>query len=280
MILKKYKKLKNRILIINNKTYRTIIKQIFPELTFDRYREDDEDNFYFNIRSVIKEQDVFIDIIKNYDKYVYTKKIYLLPWYDMNDPLIVYSYNSKYKIRIQKFIDYIDMFTKMKRCNYNGSLWDTTIEYNIFKKYNTIKPSDNIRMIYSMFNQYVMKNYHYNLPVVKYMTQYSVNNVSTPPVTAPSIAPPSIPKPPPPSIPKPPPPSESIIPPSSVPIPDKKPDEADDEEPRKKKVIADINNPTIVIGQASVYEDKSLDINQLLDALNKKIESLNNILRN
>jgi hypothetical protein len=312
MILKKYKKLKNRILIINNKTYRTIIKQIFPELTFDRYREDDEDNFYFNIRSVIKEQDVFIDIIKNYDKYVHTKKIYLLPWYDMNDPLIVYSYNNKYKIRIQKFIDYIDMFTKMKRCNYNGSLWDTTIEYNIFKKYNTIKPSDNIQMIYSMFNQYVMKNYHYNLPVVKYMTQYSVNNVSTPPVTAPSIAPPSVPRPsPPPSIPKPPPPSipkplpssEPIIPPSSVPKeePDEKPDEEpkkepekepkeepeekpkeEDDEPYIQKKIAnsDETNPNPNPGQSSVYEDKSLDINQLLDALNKKIESLNNILRN
>jgi hypothetical protein len=280
MILKKYKKLKNRILIINNKTYRTIIKQIFPELTFDRYREDNEDNFYFNIRSVIKEQDVFIDIIKNYDKYVHTKKIYLLPWYDMNDPLIVYSYNSKYKIRIQKFIDYIDMFTKMKRCNYNGSLWDTTIEYNIFKKYNTIKPSDNIRMIYRMFNQYVMKNYHYNLPVVKYMTQYSVNNISTPPVTAPSIAPPSVPKPPPPSVPKPPPPTGTTIIPKK-PSSTTETDDDDDDAPIMKKLPPGIdgNNP-LPPGQTSVYEDKSQDINELLDALNKKIESINNILRN
>jgi hypothetical protein len=268
MILKKYKKLKNRILIINNKTYRTIIKQIFPELTFDRYREDDEDNFYFNIRSVIKEQDVFIDIIKNYDKYVHTKKIYLLPWYDMNDPLIVYSYNSKYKIRIQKFINYIDMFTRMRRCNYNGSLWDTTIEYNIFKKYNMVKPSDNIRTVYNMFNQYVMKNYHYNLPVVKYMTQYSVNNISTPYVTAPSTVPPSLPKlpPPPPSVPKPPPPS----------VPAEEPDE-----PRITKVIAnaDEENP-IPEGQKTGNIDKTVDINELLDTLNKKIESINNILRN
>ena len=283
MILKKYKKLKNRILIINNKTYRTIIKQLFPELNVDRYREDDKDNFYFNIRSVIKEQDVYIDIIKNYDKYVHTKKIYLLPWYDMNDPLIVYSYNSKYKIRIQKFIDYIDMFTKMKRCNYNGSLWDTTIEYNIFKKYNMVKPSDNIKTVYSMFNQYVMKNYHSNLPVVKYMTQYSVNNILTPNVTTPSTVPPNQSLIHPSNVPKPLPNQPTIIPHSNVPQP-KLPDENDDDEDetnviKKLPPGADGTDPTPP-GQTSVYQDKSHDINELLDALNKKIESINNILRN
>ena len=323
MILKKYKKLKNRILIINNKTYRTIIKQIFPELTIDKYREDNEDNFYFNIRTVIKEQDIYIDIIKNYDKYVHTKKIYLLPWYDMNDPLIVYSYNSKYKIRIQKFIDYIDMFTKMKRCNYNGSLWDTTIEYNIFKKYNMVKPSDNIRTVYSMFNQYVIKNYHSNLPVVKYMTQYSVNNISTPsisppnqslipPSNVPTIIPPSnlpnplpngttiippsnVPKPlpnqstiiPPSNVPKPLPNQSTIIPPSNVPQPKPPlpslPDNDDDGESpviRKPPPTGTDGTDPIPSGQTSVYQDKSHDINELLDALNKKIESINNILRN
>ena len=293
MILKKYKKLKNRILIINNKTYRTIIKQLFPELTFDRYKEDNEDNFYFNIRSIIKEQDVFIDIIKNYDKYVHTKKIYLLPWYDMNDPLIVYSYNSKYKIRIQKFIDYIDMFTRMRRCNYNGSLWDTTIEYNIFKKYNMVKPSDNIKTVYSMFNQYVMKNYHSNLPVVKYMTQYSVNNILTPSIVPPnqSLIPPSnVPKPtpnqppiiPPSNVPKPLPNQPTIIPPSNVPQPKLPDDDEEENGPVIKKpppTGTDGTDP-IPSGQTSVYQDKSHDINELLDALNKKIESINNILRN
>jgi hypothetical protein len=246
MILKKYKKLKNRILIINNKTYRTIIKQIFPELIFDKYNKDNEDNFYFNIRSVIKEQDVYIDIIKNYDKYVHTKKIYLLPWYDMNDPLIVYSYNMKYKIRIQKFIDYIDIFTKMKRCNYKGGLWDITIEYNIFKKYNMVKPYDNIRTIYSIFNQYVMKNYHYNLPIIKYQ-QYSVNNILRPQVIAPTIKP-----------------STQTY--NEIP------------EPKKIEGITYGTDPLPNIPENNNVP--SQDINDLLNALNNKIESINKILRN
>ena len=96
-IMKYYNKLKKKIIIIKNYKYINICKILFTKLNFMTYKIHDSNNFYFNIRHIIYNQDIIIDYINNYDNFINTNKINLIPWYDMNDPLITYkySYNKK-----------------------------------------------------------------------------------------------------------------------------------------------------------------------------------------
>ena len=62
-ILKKYKILLDKILIIDNKRYCKFLKIIFPELKFKTFKKHSSNNFYFNIRKIIKNQDIIIDYL-------------------------------------------------------------------------------------------------------------------------------------------------------------------------------------------------------------------------
>ena len=53
-IIKYYKIIKNKTVIIDNIEYRNLMKRLFPELTITPYTTHSSDNFYFNIRSIIK----------------------------------------------------------------------------------------------------------------------------------------------------------------------------------------------------------------------------------
>lgn len=161
-ILDNYSKLKNKIIIINNKRYRKILKILFTRLSFSKYKNDkndkknDKNNFYFNIRNIIKEQDIVIDYLSNYNKYINTKKIRLIPWYDMNDPLIFYKYNSKYNLDVKKYKKYIYKFSKCKRGDYNNKSWDEIKEDNIL-------------------NEYVNFNYNIDISELNYIIDYYLN---------------------------------------------------------------------------------------------------------
>ena len=97
-----YNKIKHKNIIIFNKNFRNFAKLLFPKLLIFKKvsnTNNNNKNFYFNIRYIIKKQDIFIDYIKNYDNTIFTKKINLIPWYDINDPLIIYFYNKKKNYR-------------------------------------------------------------------------------------------------------------------------------------------------------------------------------------
>ena len=76
----------------------------------------------------------------------------------MNDPLIVYKYNSKKKININKYKDFIKKFSNCKRGNYNGMMWDSIIENNIIKKY-ILFSKNNYNQFILFLNNFIKSNY-------------------------------------------------------------------------------------------------------------------------
>ena len=104
-IIDNYIKLLEKTIIIDNKNYRHFLSIIFNRLKFKEFTKHKSHYFYFNVRKIIKDQDIIIDYLNN-NEFVYADKINLVPWYDMNDPLIIYERKddklslTKYKIFI------------------------------------------------------------------------------------------------------------------------------------------------------------------------------------
>ena len=158
-ILKKYKILLDKILIIDNKRYCKFLKIIFPELKFKTFKKHSSNNFYFNIRKIIKNQDIIIDYLANYTDIINTDKISLLPWYDMNDPIIIYEYKSDNKIKVKKYKLFINNFSQCQRGNYNNNIWDTFIELLILQKYAKFNRNINYYYFFNMINNFLKSTY-------------------------------------------------------------------------------------------------------------------------
>ena len=178
-IIKYYKKINNKIIIIDNLIYRDFIKSIFPELNISE-NIDNKNNFYFNIRKIIKNQDIIINHVKLLDEYIYCHKIKLIPWYDLNDPIVAYKIDNN-KINIPKFKMFLNRNFMCKRGKYFHNMsWDIFIEYNIIKKYS-IKKNINFFIFYKYFNSYIT-NYYVNIKYINYIekpilyTLYNNNN--------------------------------------------------------------------------------------------------------
>ena len=181
IILKNYELLQLKKIVITNNIYRNLMKKLFPQLNFIKdYNIKSSENYYFNIRKIIKNQDVVIDYINNYDIYIPSKKIHLIPWYDNSDPLIVYYYKNKYSC-VNKWINTIYKFNYYKRYNYNNYNWDKLMEYKILLKYLQFASNNKIKLIFSnnippyyvnnniLYTPYVIfnKNRHIHQNVIK-----------------------------------------------------------------------------------------------------------------
>jgi len=172
-ILKYYDELKDKIIIISEDMYRIYIKLLFPKLQFEDYKKHQSNNFYFNIRKIIKNQDIVIDFMKNYKYSIYTSKIYLVPWYNMYDPLIGFRIDNKKKIKIDKYQIFINNFSKCSRANYLNNIWDLIIENKIMKMYNKFNPSNTLINQINLFNHFILKNYQYlTYPSIQYPKIY------------------------------------------------------------------------------------------------------------
>ena len=165
IICSHYNYLKYKNIIISNKNFRFFTKIMFPKLSILKNDKNTTNNFYFNIRNIIKKQNIIIDYIKNYDNKVFTKKISIVPWYDTNDPLIIYYYDKKHTLNINKYKLYVNKFSSHRRENYNNISWDQYIENIIlniyYKKFN-----NNIK-----FNNYILNDYtivHNTDNIIKY----------------------------------------------------------------------------------------------------------------
>ena len=159
-IIDNYTKLLDRTIIVNNKKYREFLRIIFNQLEFKKFKKDSKKNYYFNIRHIIKDQDVIIDYLQNYNDSIKTDKINLIPWYDMNDPIILYEKKkSGNEININKYILYIKNFSSCRRGNYNNSSWDLLMERYIFIKYNKFNYKFSINYTFNLFNKFVLNNY-------------------------------------------------------------------------------------------------------------------------
>ena len=170
-IIKNYDKLKDMTIIIEIKDYRKILRILFKKINIQKYKEDNPNNFYFNIRTIIKKQDVIIDYMSNYN-IIHTKKIDLVPWYDMNDILILYHYNIKYNLDATKYKIFITNFSKCRRSNYNNMIWDMYIELKILKKYSEFNNNYTVSDVFNHINQFIKSNY--TNPVNNYYIPYEI----------------------------------------------------------------------------------------------------------
>ena len=158
-LIKKYDLIINKIIIIENTKYRILFKQLFPKLKFEKYEKDNRNNFYFNIRKIIKKQDIIIDYLNNYDDFINTAKIKLVPWFDMNDILVSYIYDSSKKLNIDKYLNFIINFNKCRRGNYNNDIYDKIMENKIFDLYLENNKSMNLNNLNDIINNYIRDDY-------------------------------------------------------------------------------------------------------------------------
>ena len=179
-LIKKYNLIINKIIIIENAKYRILFKLLFPKLIFEKYEKDNKKNFYFNIRKIIKKQDIIIDYINNYDDFINTSKIKLVPWFDMNDILISYIYNSNKKMNIDKYLNFIINFNKCRRGDYYNNIYDNIMEHKIFNLYLKNNKNININNLNYIINKYIKGNYtntvnNYVIP----LQEQKIYNVNT-----------------------------------------------------------------------------------------------------
>ena len=157
-IIKKYKELKKRRIIIDNKRHIKLLKLFFPKLKFRTFKKHKSKNFYFNIRNIIRKQDIIIDYFNNYSNIINTDKISLVPWYDMNDMLISYEYNKNETTDINKYNYFLKNFNQYRRCNYNNMLWDMYMEKYIFNKFYEMN-NYNIDLYIDYFNNFIKSGF-------------------------------------------------------------------------------------------------------------------------
>lgn len=147
-ILKYYNKISKKNIIIKNNKYYYFINDLFPELKFSKKKKHNN-NFFFNIRSIIKKKNIIIDYISNYDKYIPARSYDYIPWYDINDPLIIYKYSKKYKV-----------LKNSKLCSNNlNNICDGGLENNIFRILYKLYNKDYINSILNKLNKHLIKNY-------------------------------------------------------------------------------------------------------------------------
>jgi len=158
-IIKKFDDIRNKTVIIDNQRYIDFLKILFPTINFSKFKKHKSRNFYFNIRNIIKKQDIVIDYLDNYDNTIRTNKISLIPWFDMNDILIIYEYDKNNIMNCNKIKKYIKEFSYCKRGNYNNQIWDSYVENYIFKKIGLFYKDIDINLFINYFNNFVKSNY-------------------------------------------------------------------------------------------------------------------------
>jgi len=158
-IIKFYDNLLEKIIIIDNKRYRKFLRKLFTEFKFSKFVQHDEKNFYFNIRTIIKKQDVIIDYLANYETYINASTLSFVPWYDMNDPLIIYKYNQDKKLLASVYKKFIKKFSLCRRGNYNGYPWDAVLETYILNMYKKYMKKQNINHLLHLLNKTLESEY-------------------------------------------------------------------------------------------------------------------------
>jgi len=142
-----YKELKDKVIIINHQFFMNIIKEFFFKLTF-KHKDDDkyQNKVHIYIKEISKNSGLYINNIHNFES-IYNYKISLIPWYDIQNPLIMF-YKEKGKQVMDKDDVYksIIKFNKHLRYkNYNMvglnkyrcsvNVWDSYYEIEIMKKF-------------------------------------------------------------------------------------------------------------------------------------------------
>ena len=178
-ILKNFNNLKNKNIIIENVSFLNLFKSLFRNLKFTSYTKHSKSNFYFNIKRIIKHQDLIIDEIDNYNKKINGENIVLVPWTDKNNFLILYEYSNK-QVNLESYRNKFNLILN-NRYQFNGYLWDLLREkeiLNVYQKYNSNFSWDNLFRILNTYfrktNNYIIKNKY--IPIMINSNTQSSNN--------------------------------------------------------------------------------------------------------
>lgn len=187
LFLTKYSsKITYKTIFINNKKIKKILKVLFPKMIFTS--NENNNLFYINIKNSNRHNLVINNIDNLIDSNIKTKKIYKLPWYNKDNPIVMYYYNKKYdNYNLNKFKLKLDKFTKYNRLlNYktNNNIickcskintWDCYYEHKILNKYCK-KFGNNVNNIYNFISSHLMNNI-FSLNQINYINNQLKNNL-------------------------------------------------------------------------------------------------------
>ena len=160
-IIDNYEIISKKNIVINDKQMEEILKSLFSKLSInsDIYK----DNFYFNIRNIIKKQDVIIDYLNNYES-ISGQNIKFIPWSKRENLMIFYVYNEN---------------VNMKPNFENKELWDVLREKEILDKYEKFNPDINYKLLFNYLNTFFKNKFKMTgghlIPIA---VPISINNVN------------------------------------------------------------------------------------------------------
>jgi len=165
-IIKNHHILKKYTIIINNDLYGSIIKLFFKQLKFKKHINLTQKNPYFiNIKNLtvnLPHPTLYINNINNF-QVINNDKITLLPWYDKDNPIIMFIYDLQLSGNIQEITEDITYFEKHIRFNKYDSpgktktncvidCWDTYYEQKILNKFINLYPNYTANQVNEIIN--------------------------------------------------------------------------------------------------------------------------------
>jgi len=165
--------LKKKTIIIQHDKYHKIITKLFTELNIKKYQSSDDD-FVINIQNNVR-NGLIINNLNNINK-IKSDKVTLLPWYDRNNPIVMFEYHKHRHTDINETIKRIENFSETERFEGYKSInfieakckirfWDTYAEHNILKHYSKLYKVSKIHIF-----KYIERKLHDHLcKPTKYM---------------------------------------------------------------------------------------------------------------
>jgi hypothetical protein len=170
-VLRHFKKITQ--INIKDRQYRNVLRDLFPSLIITKnydYSRPSYLNIYIKTNTT-KNDSLILNNINNIDK-IQTKKknFFLLPWFNIDNPIIMFKVNEKKDKRdINKIIKKISSFNKNRISYYiigqlpiisytcNIIFWDIYMEYQILEQYckYTLDDVDDVyKYLTKIFNSY------------------------------------------------------------------------------------------------------------------------------
>lgn len=152
-LLKNRENLFDKKIIILNDYVRKIIKELFLDLIIKKRGK----GFNINIKNN-ENSGLIINNLNNLNK-INSKSVRLLPWYDSDNPIVMFKYNKNNDYDLEKFRNKLKKFDKEERWLIYDRLnfierklglrnWDTYMEYRILERYTKKYNSFNVYHLY------------------------------------------------------------------------------------------------------------------------------------
>lgn len=150
-----------KVIIVPNANFRTALQELFPELVFASKAKGNDSSFHICFRTqATRHRALVFDYLANYEQGIPAKNVALVPWYDMNDPLIVFKYNGDGLVDANRYRQRVIQFSRCKRGAYPGSAsWDDSMEKQILSFYLRNNPGRTMQQIVYVVDSALIGNF-------------------------------------------------------------------------------------------------------------------------